>query len=489
MKHTRTRSDWPIRAYRFWCRPTGDLPPSVWRAADRLQGLWNQLAAAHALIRQRKDADYRAKSERVCLCGAACETAAWVWNRVSRELVKTVALETAHNQWAENANDTLTRFNAAVSEAPKRVKLVRNAAGDIIARMPGWPRSSGDVDRVMFVLKRWTGGGGPLKNLWNRALTGVAMTQPVATAYRDALRETRRQRLTRGHTDLFGERVELEVLAHRSIPPDAILKRAQLCGERIGVRWEWALIVIVEEPPVPQPERPGRAEIRLGWTRVGEHLRIATVTPDDGEPWEILLPLAPSSSRRARQWGRWFDPSLGGISDLDARIAKELDAAKETVTPLLAGTLYTIYDRTRDAGLLRRLRKLDAAAAEHPLPESVESARQALRAWAPSHERWRSIRREAFRWWVRRRRNIYEQYALDLCRRYGTLVDSKALNLAKLARGKRGKGRPDDAYALDAGDKYRQWAAPGEFRLIVKRAAARLGTKWESGTSQTGGSG
>jgi transposase len=94
-----------------------------------------------------------------------------------------------------------------------------------------------------------------------------------------------------------------------------------------------------------------------------------------------------------------------------------------------------------------------------------------LEAWKEENDRLLSRLAAAERVFLRRREWLYGCIAAWIARRYDAIAWEGDLSIKKITEVK-SKG-----YALEAAAKYRQFAAPYEFRKALRRAAAKYGAE------------
>lgn len=85
--------------------------------------------------------------------------------------------------------------------------------------------------------------------------------------------------------------LELTVKLHRPLPPEGIIRKASLTQTRVGGRWWWHICVTVNEPDPPECQETAPAVgIDIGWRKMGDGLRAATMVGEDGHMEEVRLP-------------------------------------------------------------------------------------------------------------------------------------------------------------------------------------------------------
>lgn len=432
----RTR-DWPLRVYRYWIAPLGDLPVEFWATARLMQRAWNGLVWALAARREAFDATGEDRAARRV-----------VWLALEAECRALIAASGL--DWV-NGPDVLDRFLSA-------------------CRATRWPRWHHRLDRLT-IGHRFTGGGIPVARLFSERAQRVRLAQrPDDGAYATNLRSSRRLRAVPLHRDaehsaseactfmIAGVPIQFRILLHRPLPPGAIVKRVTWCGQRHVIHgWQWALAITVEIPPVERPVRPPRqAGLDIGWRVIGDAVRVGMLW--DGESMcELLLPLdAPTAQTRRHH----LPSSLAAIEDYQARQGKLLDAVKSDLralgVPLPRG-----FALMRQGGVIRWGRTLPAEA----------PSRRLFAAWQHENDRLRSLAAALRDRLLGRRDWLYRNWARQLAERYTVIAWEHGLGIKAMAED------VDDSPVLHAAARFRQYAAPARFRLFLAQACAKTGTE------------
>src|SRR5579871_709818 len=441
----------PIHPYRFWAKPIGSLPQSLWDIARGMQTLWNQLV------------DLREE-----LYGEAQRTGvkfSWEkFNRQAAELVRESGLN-----W-EAGPEVLDRYRQALRASARNQR--------------GWPVRHAKLDRIS-VPHRFTRGGIPVTKLFSRRAIRFRFEPVEEWAYSGKTRKHTRARVTRGLFGLAGgEAVQFKTVLHRQIPEGALVKRVAWVGRRHPTRgWQWAIVIVVAERPRIAPERVATplCAVDLGWRAMGSYVRVGMLCDGLGRCYELRLPLdAPTSQSRRYRLPSGFHELLAYDSEI-GRLAEEVRKQIEGFPDILSETApeeiqSCVRDlaKMRQSGLVHLLQALRLTA-------FASEAGIALESWLKENDRLKSLKLALSDRLIGRRRWLYQNLAVWLCRSYGTIVWEGEFHLKHMI------ARRDKPLALRQAGRYEKWAAIGELRQMIKLAAskerARLLSAEESGST------
>jgi hypothetical protein len=422
----RKRPEYRVRSYKYWARPTRDLPETFWELAHTMRGTWNALV------------DAREKAEELARKLPKNQQKAF-WS-AHREACRKIVADSGLN-W-ECGPEILERFETACRMAARAER--------------GWPKRQHEV-RSVLIPHYYTGGGISAEVLFGSS--SRLPLQPVpAEVYANSKREAVRRRLTRGTFRFAGGSIEFETILHRPLPPGTYIKRCAWTGKHHPVRgWRWFITITVEEPPPPPHQSGKTVAVELGWRVLGDAIRVAMAVDQDCCVQELRLPLnaARAHERRHSLPSHWRD-----LAVIDAEIAELLNKVRTELHSLFSylGTMAHPLPTSQGA-FVRLLRCLDESGAS---PEAAA----VLRKWKGQNDRLRSIRTCLAERLIGRRRWLYRNFAARLCRNYKTIV-LKKVAIQRLNQSRRG---------LDAAGRYRQWASPGELALYIRQAALSTGT-------------
>jgi hypothetical protein len=184
--------------------------------------------------------------------------------------------------WWSNYNAIVRSFERARSTAIRGGNTMRRRSGD-------------DNGRITNTLQ----GGANVEAIYDGSLSQVMVRPPSPRAWSAESRGERRrlQRTTLSATVFVrdGERrtVIWPMIMHRPIPPDCRVKELIITRRRRNGRWLWAASFICTRPavtPSPALVNTKRIGVDIGWRRVSEGLRVATVLASGDEPHFVILP-------------------------------------------------------------------------------------------------------------------------------------------------------------------------------------------------------
>lgn len=437
----RAAPDWPIRLYRFWAKPIDSLPESLWDTARAMRELWNQLV----VLRENLSSEAQRTNQ------------AFSWEQFNKQATELVG-KSALN-W-EAGPEVADRFRTAVRAAAKNQR--------------SWPVSHARLDRIS-IPHRFTRGGVPVAKLFSERAKRFRLEPVEQWAYSGKTRRHTKARLTRGLFGIAnGEAVRFKTVLHRELPRDALIKRVVWVGRSRPIRgWQWAIVIMVAEPPKPAARRMAARScaINLGWRVMGNFVRVGVICDEAGRCHELRLPLdAPTS--RSRRHGLHsgfydllaYDSEIGRLAEnAKKRIEKFRElfsaAAPERVRPLLQE-----LPKMRQAGLVNVIQILRDA-------EFAPEARQVLEQWLRENDRLKSLKLALSSRLIGRRRWLYQNLAAWLCRSYCRIVWETDFSIKAMIE------RRNQPPALRRAGRYHKWAATGELRRFIAAAASRYQTK------------
>ena len=446
--------DWPIMVYKYraYIQPE-ELPDVFWDHEEWKNAVWNQMVDrfSQALIE---------------------------W-----ETVKS-ADDKAHNRafWDDQWADVM--LIARTSPLPwagrvVREKRVRTAEQRGFYKGSGFPRKRLNSDRMRIVHK-FTGGGKPIEGVvGSRAWRFAIHEQPPGGAYADNSHEARRKRIVAARFGLDGEWFDFRLRLHRPLPEGAILKQATWLGRhRPGPqgqdRWVWHVALTLEIPP-NEGKRPLRrvAGLDLGWRKFDDYLRVGYLY-DGCNKIELRLPLDTSNYRTRRDGlpATWDDKW-----HYDAVLSHEMNSAKADVKRMLDGVelprdiraSVAQIQKMGERGLKRLAARLGALRDTEFWSMGVAEAQLRLEAWVAenrNHRYWLNRLSERL---VNRRKWTYGNLAAWLAQNYDVVAWEGDLDIKGMAEGDASNE------AVKASQKYRQIAAIGDLRQLVRQATAKLG--------------
>lgn len=200
------------------------------------------------------------------------------------ELARREAVKVARQNsglWWGNYNPLVRAFENARSASVRNGHTLRS-------------RAPGGNSRITNTLQ----GGADVEHLFDGSLSQVMIRPPSGRAWSAESRgERRRLQRTRLTATVFvrsGERrsVTWPMVMHRPIPDDCRVKEVIITRRRVGERWKWAASFICTRAPGSAASLPAAAKplaVDIGWRRVPDGLRVATVSAADGLPNFVVL--------------------------------------------------------------------------------------------------------------------------------------------------------------------------------------------------------
>ncbi len=300
--------------------------------------------------------------------------------------------------------------------------------------------------------------------------------EPVpADTWTGSRAKRRRQSRTRVHIRMGsqGKRREplwasFNLILHRPLPDDGVIKNAWVQKRRIGLRLRWELCITLESRTfvVPSVDIGRTCGIDVGWRKMDEAgtLRVAYVVGSDGYHEEILTP--------SNIWS-----ALDYANDLRSLQDHAFDEAKERLMAWMKGKR-------------RRLPKWLKEKTSH-LHMWRSSRRMAKLVWKWKKSRfsgdeeimemllaWRRRYRHLYGWECNqrskaegRRNEHYRVIAHRLAQRYGTFV-LEDFDLRKMSRSPEVEDEDEMSKGLR---RQKSVAAVSEFRAALKLAASNAG--------------
>jgi transposase len=381
-----------------------------------------------------------------------------LWNQLV-ELYETLRLLDS----MYGVQDFWPTFNTAVKQVLSRSPLDWVNGPDIVDRFrsslkhSGRVRLHGVLDRIA-ICHRFTSGGIQLAGLIDNTRAQRLKFKSSANWQLPRREHSPNAVHWRVHFKVGDDTIDGTLALNRPLPPDAILKRAAWLGERAADRWFWHLALTVEQPPPPDTPagtdtdtRP-TAALDLGWRLFADgskrdYVRVGMLADSAGHLIELRLPLW-LTPNRPQEWR-----GLPTLAEWQVVPSALVECGKA-----LAGNR-TLNRR----GLGALLDKLD--------PETRATLQEVL----GEHDRaCRRIAHLRFQL-IQRRRWYYQNLAQWICHLYSTI----AIEDMELAQLHQRSNEP----ALRNAAQYRNYAAVGELRTFLRRAAARTATLVKPGES------
>lgn len=330
-------------------------------------------------------------------------------------------------------------------------------------------RRSGDGDgRITNTLQ----GGADLESLYDGSLSQIMVRPPSARAWSAESRgERRRLQRTVLTVTIFvrdGERrtVTWPMIMHRPIPPECRVKEAIVTRRRQGSNWRWAVSFVCARPAkplTPLPASSNRIGVDIGWRRVPEGLRVATVLASGGVPRYIVMP------------SDMMD-SFSLIDDLRRRVRVSGQRGLDLLQDADAGSYKEPYQN-----ILRIFQHIPEKKIAHVkefirsaffLEQDLEVIDAEMLAWRREFMRlldWSSNQQKKV---VARRNHFYQNSAIEIVR------DASDVVINDIKFGEIAARRPevtDGVFFPNRANWYRTIAAPSELIGALKLQAAKRG--------------
>lgn len=246
------------------------------------------------------------------------------------------------------------------------------------------------------------------------------------------------------------------IVYHRPLPKDAVIKWAYLLKQRVGRKYRWRVQLVMETPESETATSYDVVALDVGWRMIDGDLRVAYWVGSDGEQGEVRIPKAwlvrmkkVEDLRSIRdQHFNVIRPALGNWLATNKPPEWLAEVAKTLPQWRSPGRLAALALRWRD-------NRFDGDEAIYGRLESWRKKDAHLYDWEAN------LRDKL----LRRRREIYRVFAVQLRERYGAVV-LEDFDLRQAARrdGNIGEEAPDRARAL------RYLAALSELRTILEHS-------------------
>lgn len=200
------------------------------------------------------------------------------------------------------------------------------------------------------------------------------------------------------------------MIMHRPLPENGIVKRATVHVRRRGPLEEWSVDITVTEPEIPFSRcGKGIVGIDLGWRLLGDKLRVATCSGEDGACGELHLPAdCISALRKVGDLQEIRDSNFNKARNELAAWLKDRDVPEWLKKATERLSMWR--SKSRLAALVRRWKnnRFDGDASVFNKLEKWCYHDRHLWAWE-SNQRIKALRR---------RREVYRCFAADLASKY-----------------------------------------------------------------------
>jgi len=324
---------------------------------------------------------------------------------------------------------------------------------------------------------RFAGGGFPVQGIFGRSKR--LRIEPVsAEAFHPAQSQRQRKRLARtsGGFQVGDTLLSFQLLLHRPLPEDGILKAAALIGRQIvrvgfcndthgghftAARWVWSLHLTMEIPPRALPtweKQSSPMMLDLSRQIGGEgRLRVGLLVDSVGREEPLFLP---EEILRAWQYKRQLQQHADQLFDETTSLLQGLKIGEGA--PSAVRTLLARVQILREKDLWRLLHVLEKT-------NTDEAALAIVRRWADQSTRITREVRGLERRYLGHRDWFYRNLALQLCRRYQHII-------VKLPPRLEARAEREDDQAPQEATRYRHLAAPSTLFSFLLQTAVKTGT-------------
>jgi transposase len=373
-----------------------------------------------------------------------------------REDVK--AARQSSGLWWSNYNAVVRSFERA-----------RNAAirgGNTMRR-----RSEGKSGRITNTLQ----GGADVEALFDGGLSQVMVRPPTGRAWTAESRGERRrlQRTTLSATVFVrdGDRrtVTWPMIMHRPIPPDCRVKEVIITRRQVDGRWKWAVSFMCSRATEPTPSLAVSTRVvgvDIGWRRVPDGLRVATIVASGEPPRFVNLP-------------RDLLDSFGLIDDLRTRVRaitlRGLDLLQSADASRYDPPFQDLLREFQAIPDKRTLHLKEFSQSPFFLSQRREAIGAEMLAWRREYKKFTAWLVNQQRKVVARRNHLYQNVAIDV------LSNASEVIINDVRLGEIAARKPlslDGAFFPNRANYYRVTAAPSEMISALKLQAAKRGVSF-----------
>ncbi len=238
--------------------------------------------------------------------------------------------------------------------------------------------------------------------------------------------------------------LDIPVVLHRRMPKDGVIRSVSFIRERVGLNWRHRVLFTVAEPAPPNLAPSERAVgLDLGWRLTPYGLRVVYWADDSGARGELVLPLSDliEFKRIGNLGGAIVNAHTRTVSSIGSFLRRHTipvelkQLAKEAVRSSSPQTLVVLFERWRQCRF---------SGDRYPFTVLRRWYRQYIHLWT-----WQANLRDQL---LRRRRELYRRFAVDLSCHYGRIfVNDIQLNRKVL--------RPASVEALIPIQRYHRFIA------------------------------
>lgn len=255
------------------------------------------------------------------------------------------------------------------------------------------------------------------------------------------------------------------MIVHRALPEHGSIKLVTLNRTKAGTHWLWhAVFTCVAELPVPVHTGTHACGIDIGWRKVKNGLRVATIYGTDSErPWYVVLP-----QRIMDDLNRYDEIQ----SDLKTQLNEVHSCLKNAELALPPAQLAERLKKIRTAPVIGAAKLAMLAITWRECPDYRPKVLKQLEAWRKRDRRVRDAAAFLRRKCLARRRTLYEAVTKQLSERYAVIgIERFNLALTKRREASDGTSNPLPTPARVQRDR----GAPGLLRLWTQQQAAKTG--------------
>lgn len=370
-----------------------------------------------------------------------------------REEVKVARQESG--LWWGNYNALIRSFERARSAAIRGGQTMHRRSGGGDGRITNTLQGGADIEALF---------DGSLSQIMVRPVSGLAWSS-------DSRGERRRLQRTTLSATVFvreGERrtVTWPMVMHRPIPADCRVKEVVITRRRDGNRWRWAASFMctreADRAP-PAPTGPRRIAIDVGWRRVPDGLRVATVVTSGQPTSYIVLP------------GTVLQ-SFSLIDELQSRLQVSTWRGIDMLQGVDLSTVEQPFrDLLRDFQSISEKRSADLIEFRESaffLSQAKESIDTELWVWRKEHKRFADWLRNHRRKVIEHRNHFYRNKIIELLDQASEVIVND-VKFGEIA-ARRSPGS-ENSFVPNRLAHYRRIASPSELIKTLKHQADKRG--------------
>lgn len=505
MAFKRKEKDYPtrVKAYKFRVFPPyqkedfdAEIKDALFAQARAMNAFWNRLIEIRRRTLEELDAAFEefkpdggeeglnfTKLKKLSPEFAARTKE--IWEKFETEIRAEASSEETKSVLGWEAREDVTgRFDTAHKKALKAGAELRLKSEGFITQF--------------HIPHRFTGGGKEPASFSSGRSKKFYLEDLPEEFYSDNSYRNRKARIANGKIGAGAEdetTVSFRAVLHRRIPEGARVKTAVLTGRFKNRKWEYYLVLTVDEPAPPLLAKSGNkpvAGIDFGWRKFEDYLRVGMVVDAFGNAYELRLPINPPKKQSLRRLERllkkhgkevrnfpqnWQDiedwqAKISGAKDRIKELLKELELPKhEEISSLLAH-----WERVGKRGLLKLLRILRDG--DEPPAGDAAKAVALLEEWRDRTTQLEAEANYARQRLINQRKKYYALIANWLKAHYGQLAIEGDLSLKELAsQGAKAKLTEKNGAVIKNAAKYRVIASLYELKTALQQREQK-GENW-----------